>query len=102
MQTINFKEISKVSSLFKHSRLAGLLKKTQVLKRLEASIHSTLPEDLYHTFQVANMRENKVILHAKSSTVATRLSYCIPQILDVLHAQPEFADVATIECKVRP
>jgi hypothetical protein len=83
------------------SSLGGVLKRAQVLLQLQRLLADSVDPSLANRFQVANIRQNRLILLTPSAAWATRLRMQVPQLLRILH-QSGFTDLRDIETRVAP
>ena len=83
------------------SSLGGVLKRAQVLLQLQRLLAGSVDPSLANRFQVANIRQNRLILLTPSAAWATRLRMQVPQLLRILH-QSGFTDLRDIETRVAP
>jgi len=93
-----------LSSIIKNQGFdaSSLVKKVQLLKRLDQVIKSQLPENMSGKFEVANIRDNTLIILANSPSWATRLHYQQQQILVIARSSHEFAFIDSVKVKVSP
>lgn len=82
--------------------LHAVLAHTQRLEHLNRALQHCLPTPLNQHCQVANLRDNTLILHADSSAWALKLRYSTTRLLQQLRQQPRLQALRTIEVKVRP
>jgi hypothetical protein len=83
------------------SHLARLVSRAGRLAALDRDLRARLPRPLADHCQVANLRENSIILHADSPVWAARLRYQRAMLLEALAALglPQVREVAI---RVRP
>ena len=61
-----------------------------------------LPENLQKHCFVVNYRQGVLILHIDAATWGTQLRYLLPDLLQQLRKDKQFAQLSSIEYKVRP
>ena len=83
------------------SRLEQLLGRVEILRKLDQTIKQQLPEPMHAHCQVANIKENQLVIFADSQAWATRLRYQRNELISSLKKSPEFARINDIEIKVR-
>ena len=81
--------------------LQALFTHSQHLERLNRRVCGCIPAPLNQHCQVANLRDNTLILHADSSAWALKLRYNSRALLQQLRQQG-FRELGAIEVKVRP
>lgn len=81
------------------SRLGGILQHAAYLAQLQRLLENTLEPALAGHFQVANARENRLILLAASSAWATRLRMQSAEVLTALH-RAGHADFDQVDVRV--
>jgi len=83
------------------SSLGGVLKRAGMLLQLQQLLAGSFDPALATRFQVANIRENRLILLVPTAAWATRLRMQAPQLLQILH-QAGFTKLREIETRVAP
>lgn len=83
------------------SELGAILDRTRLLLHLQQRLASSLEPALANHFQVANIRQNRLILLAPSATWATRLRLETADLLESLH-EAGFMSLREIEVRVAP
>ena len=81
--------------------LGSVLKRAQLLLQLQQRLADSLDPALAGRFQVANIRENRLILLTPAAAWATRLRMQAPQLLQKLH-RAGFTELRQIEVRVAP
>ena len=81
--------------------LQAVLSHTQRLEVLNRTLRGCIPAPLNQHCQVANLRDNILILHADSSAWALKLRYSSRVLLQQLR-QRGVPELSAIEVKVRP
>ena len=82
--------------------LVSLSDKAKYLQCLNLSVKALLPGDLALHCQVANVRENVLILHLDTAEWATALHYQIADLLSQLREQQAYVALKSIQYKIRP
>jgi hypothetical protein len=72
------------------------------LQRLTRLVREFLPSPLNQHCQVANIRDQHLILHADSSAWATLLHYQVPALLEYLNQQPGLEHISNIRTRTMP
>ena len=83
------------------SNLGALYNHARVLAGLDSLISGFLGPDLATRFQVANLRQDRLILITPSASMATRLRLQASEILGLLHASG-FRQVQNLDVQVAP
>ena len=83
------------------SSLGGVLKRAGMLLQLQQLLAGSADPSLATRFQVANIRETRLILLVPPAAWATRLRMQTPQLLQILH-QAGFTKLREIETRVAP
>jgi hypothetical protein len=83
------------------SALGSLLKHASLLMQMEHLLAGFLDPELAAHFQVATIRENRLILISPSASWATLLRMQVPQLVESLH-QAGYAGIAFIDIRVAP
>jgi hypothetical protein len=73
----------------------------RALAQLDSLISGLLDPDLATRFQVANLRQDHLILITPSASLATRLKLQVPEMLEFLHASG-VNQIHDIEIRVAP
>jgi len=83
------------------SSLGKTLQHVRLLQRVQRILSVSLEPSLRDQFQVANIRQNRLILLAPSSAWATRLRM---ESANLIHAMREagFAELCSVEVRVAP
>jgi hypothetical protein len=84
------------------SPLRNILDRTAWLRRLNHLFQQLLEEPLNQHCMLANINKNQLVIHAKSSAWATRLTYQQAVLISKLKQHKEFSNIETIVVKVRP
>ena len=84
-----------------HSSLGSVLNRTRLLLQLQQLLAGSVEPSLANRFQVANIRQNRLILLAPSATWATRLRMATAELLETLH-QAGFTELRKIDIRVAP
>lgn len=82
--------------------LGSLSDKANYLKHLNKALQVLLPKDLVTHCQVANVRDNVLVLHLDSAEWATQLHYQTAELLNQLRQQKCYAALRSIQYKIRP
>ena len=85
----------------RRSSLGTVLNRAQVLLQLQQLLASSVEPSLASQFQVANVRQNRLILLAPSAAWATRLRMDSAGLLETLH-QAGFTEIQKIDVRVAP
>lgn len=88
--------------LHKSTHLTGVVQKAQRLIKMRNLVSSILPLELQAECQVANYRDNTLVLHALTPAWSTRLRMLLPNLLKRLKLVDAFSTLEKIEIKVRP
>jgi len=83
------------------SSLGSLLRRVGFLMQIEHLLANCLDSDLASHFQLANIRENRIVLVSPGAAWATRLRMQAPQLLKALH-QAGYAEIEHIDVRVAP
>lgn len=83
------------------SELGGLLERSRLLQRLQSSLAAVVDPALADRFQVANIREGRLILIAPSAVWATRLRLHSAKFVELLR-RAGLTDLEEIEVRVAP
>jgi hypothetical protein len=84
------------------SELSAAIGRARALNKLSTDVLQHLPSGLAHHCQVANYKENILILHAESASWATQLRFQAPAILKLLQEKQIVKNNCRIEVRVRP
>ncbi len=90
-----------MSELLSSSRFAGIMRKAQELKKLDALLQTALEPELRVHCRVANYRDQELILQADTSALATRVRYAATQLKKTLKTFHEFNELKKIKCHVK-
>jgi hypothetical protein len=82
--------------------LGSLSNKASYLRHLNLAVQALLPEDLAAHCQVANVRDNVLVLHLDGAEWATALHYQVSDLLSQLRQQAAYARLKSIQYKIRP
>lgn len=93
-------QLSKILS-DKHSSLGAVLNRARLLLQLQQLLAGSMEPSLASQFQVANIRQNRLILLAPSASWATRLRMATAELLEALH-QAGFTELREIDIRVAP
>jgi hypothetical protein len=85
----------------KHSSLGAVLNRARLLLQLQQLLAGSMEPSLASHFQVANIRQNRLILLAPSASWATRLRMSTAELLETLH-QAGFTELRKIDIRVAP
>ena len=83
------------------SELGSLLKRARLLQRLQNSLAAVVDPALADRFQVANVREGRLILIAPSAVWATRLRLHAAQFIELLR-DAGLTNLEEVEVRVAP
>jgi len=83
------------------SSLGAVLSHARLLLQLQNLLTGSVDPSLANQFQVANLRQNRLVLLAPSAAWSTRLRMETPNLLGILH-RAGHADVHDIEIRVAP
>ncbi|MBT8048819.1 MAG: DUF721 domain-containing protein [Xanthomonadales bacterium] len=83
------------------SSLGILLQRANLLMQVERLLAGALEADLASHFQVAAIRENRLILISPSASWATRLKMQAPQMIGTLH-RAGHSEIEHIDIRVAP
>lgn len=81
------------------SDLGSLLRRATLLTQLQYLLAGSLDPALAARFQVANIRQSRLVLLTPSAAWATRLRMQAPQLLETLH-RAGFPDVQRVDVRV--
>lgn len=84
----------------RRSALRRLVARAQDRAAWTAQLRALLPADEAGHYVVANIKGDRLVIHAESASWATRLQFRIPELLGGLNALEDFAQVR--EILVRP
>jgi hypothetical protein len=82
--------------------LGGILLKANYLQILNKKFLTLLDKTLRNHCQIANLREDTLIIAAENASIATRLRYEAPALLTKLKLIPEFAELTSIQLYIAP
>lgn len=80
--------------------LGGLLAHAERLQRAQRLLHAHLPVPLAQHCQVANIKEDMIVVHADSSAWAAKLRFQVAGMLGHLIQQQEFSSLRAVRIKV--
>jgi hypothetical protein len=83
-----------------NNALGGLLAHTERLQRAQRLLHTHLPASLAQHCQVANIKEDMIVVHADSSAWAAKLRFHVAGMLAQLIQQQEFSSLRAVRIKV--
>src|SRR3990167_170659 len=83
-----------------HTNLQVIMKKVEQLKRIDTWIKSHLDSPLAANFQVANLRDNCLILMTSNASIATQLRLYMHEIVTICKQDPDLSHIKTIQCKI--
>lgn len=83
------------------SPLGGVLSHARLLLQLQNLLTGSVDPSLANHFQVANLRQNRLILLAPTAAWSTRLRMETPNLLAILHRAGQ-AEIREIEIRVAP
>ena len=94
----------KLTTLLNSGRgtLSILHRKVAQLDKLTALLKNNLSEPLRHHCQVANFRDNCLVIMTDSAAWATQIRYLTPELLEQLQRYPELKYVRTLRCYIDP
>ena len=84
------------------SHLQRLVEATNQLKRLNQLFNAIVKPPLSEHCEIANIRNNQLVIFIDSPVWGTRLRYQQASLLEALHQESAFADIQGLEIKVRP
>lgn len=90
-----------LGELLKIGDLQRLCAHAERLQRATKMLHNNLGPPLDQHCQVANIKEDKLVLHADSSAWAARLRFHVSTMLNTLGQYPEFSHIRAIRVKVQ-
>ena len=93
---------SKISAETVLNSLGSLSDKATFLQHLNLAVKALLTTDLVAHCQVANVRDNVLILHLDAAAWATALHYQTTDLLAQLRQQKQYAAIKSIQYKIRP
>lgn len=93
---------SKISANTLLNSLGALSNKAEYLHHLDHAVKALLSRDIAKHCQVANVRDNVLILHLDSAEWATQLHYQTTELLTQLRQEKCYAGVRSIQYKIRP
>lgn len=82
--------------------LQRLLTRAKTLQRLTFEVRQCLPQALSSHCLVANIRDNRLIMHTDTPAQANLLRYYMPNIIKHLQQRQEFRNLRRVVVKVRP
>lgn len=83
------------------SSLGGVLSHARLLLQVQNLLTGSVDPSLANHFQVANLRQNRLILLAPTAAWSTRLRMETPNLLAILHRAGQ-AEIREIEIRVAP
>ncbi len=86
----------------KKNESGKLYEHSEHISSLELKLHNFLGSPLNKHFLLANYSNNILTLHTDSSIWASKLRYCIPDILEFMQQQCHLDTLKTIRIKVKP
>jgi hypothetical protein len=98
------KSEKQLTTLLTHGRgtLSILKRKVVQLDKLTALLKNSLSEPLRHHCQVANLRDNCLVIVTDSSAWATQIRYLTPDLLKQLQCYSELKHIRTLRCYIDP
>lgn len=93
---------SKISAETLLSSLGSLSDKADYLRRLNLAVQALLTTELAAHCQVANVRDNVLILYLDNAHWATQLHYQLTDLCSQLRQQQKYAGLRSIQYKIRP
>lgn len=82
--------------------LQTLITKSQLLSHLTNLLHQKLDPVLTKHCQVANLREQTLVIEIDSAAWVTQIRYRIPELLEKLQSHDEFRGLQKIEYYIHP
>jgi hypothetical protein len=92
----------KISAETVLNSLGSLSDKAAYLSSLDRAVKALLSSELAAHCQVANVRDNVLILHLDAAEWATQLHYQLGDLLNQLRQQTGYAGLRTVQYKIRP
>lgn len=86
----------------KSNHLQRLVDTAMQLKRLNQLFNAIVKPPLSEHCEVANVRNNQLVIFIDSPAWGTRLRYQQAALLEALQKESAFADIRGLEIKVRP
>jgi hypothetical protein len=84
------------------SCLRELVKKTELLEKLNLYLQPLLAPEFQHHCKVINFREGILVLQIHQQTLATTLRFTLPDLLSQLRQYTELRGLRSIRLKVAP
>lgn len=85
-----------------NSNLSNIIKKAQILSKLEKAVRNLLPQEIASDCFVSLQTRTRLVIFSQSASTTTRLRYLLPDLLSKLRKSPEYAFISGIDCKVQP
>lgn len=92
-----------IQTLMGESILAGIVKKAQILDKIDRHLSDMLSDNLSSCCHVLNLTKHCLILTINNSAAATRIRYQEETILNQLNrVLADLPNILRLECVVRP
>lgn len=102
MQTNNPKDPASIHTLMQQSSFASIVRKAQLLLKIEQFMPDILPEGFAEHCRVMNLKEGTLVMKVTNSAIATQLRYREDRLINKMQAFPELQSILRIQFLVRP
>ena len=102
MQTEKPSDPKPIQALLCGSTVGAIVKKAQLLNKIERSLSTLLAKEMARCTHVLNLKESCLILTSNNSAIATRIRYREDELLIKLNRMADLPEITRIECVVRP
>ena len=90
-----------VNQLLDNSRLSQLLNQAKFISQANEYLHAILPEQLIAHCQIANIRDQTLVIYTPNSAIATQLHLQQHRILEAMQSHPEFSCILRTHIQVK-
>jgi len=91
-----------INELLSEGSLGSLLTRSRFLQQLTRTVHPYLDPTLKNHCQVANFRDNVLVLQVNTPARSTRLRYQVPELINALRQVPELSGLRKIDIHIAP
>ena len=102
MKTNNPKDPAPIKDLLQKSSFASIIRKAQLLLKIEQFMPDILPEGFDQYCRVMNLKEETLVIEVHNSAMATQLRYREDILINKMRAFAELQSVSRIQFLVRP
>lgn len=102
MQTENPKDPRSIQELMGENTLGNIIKKAQILDKINRALYDLLTPEIRETTQVLNLKDNCLVLASSNSAIATRVRYQEEELIRAINRLDGVPEILRIDCVVRP